>query len=120
MLCSSLTIYCSFCSNASVSVNTIKDMLAGLTEFQEGKNSYTLHLNMTQECMNLFQRRKLIEVGSVEQVSRKCQVAPPPKSLLTRHSHSPLDSTRITENPNTSQTSLFVFWMTIALGLPIV
>ncbi|KAJ5121334.1 uncharacterized protein N7515_009295 [Penicillium bovifimosum] len=49
------------------SVNTIKDMLGGLTEFQEGKNAYTLHLNMAQECMNYFQSRKLLEVSSNEQ-----------------------------------------------------
>ncbi|EEH22575.2 hypothetical protein PABG_04786 [Paracoccidioides brasiliensis Pb03] len=52
---------------ATANVNTIKDMLAGLTEFQEGKNSYTLHLNMAQECMRLFQELKLVEVASVEQ-----------------------------------------------------
>jgi len=44
-------------------------MLAGLSDFQEGKNAYTLHLNMAQECMKYFQERKLIEVSSVEQVS---------------------------------------------------
>src|SRR5699024_9245300 len=53
--------------NESASVNTIKDMLAGLTEFQEGRNAYTLHLNMAQECMRHFQDRKLLEVSSVEQ-----------------------------------------------------
>ncbi|KAJ5619929.1 hypothetical protein N7510_003913 [Penicillium lagena] len=51
----------------SANVNTIKDMLAGLTEFQEGKNAYTLHLNMADECMKLFQDRKLLEVSSIEQ-----------------------------------------------------
>lgn len=50
-------------------MSTIKDMLAGLTEFQEGKNAYTLHLNMAQECMKYFQEKKLLEVSSVEQVS---------------------------------------------------
>jgi syntaxin-binding protein 1 len=48
-------------------VNTIKDMLGGLTEFQEGKNAYTLHLNMAQECMKYFQSHKLLEVSSIEQ-----------------------------------------------------
>ncbi|KAJ9204370.1 hypothetical protein DTO164E3_2132 [Paecilomyces variotii] len=50
-----------------VSVDTIKDMLVGLSDFQEGKNLYTLHLNMAQECMKFFQEQKLIEVSSVEQ-----------------------------------------------------
>ncbi|KAJ5312832.1 hypothetical protein N7508_003662 [Penicillium antarcticum] len=53
--------------NAKQSVNTIKDMLAGLREFQEGKNAYTLHLNMAQECMKYFQDRKLLEVSSIQQ-----------------------------------------------------
>jgi hypothetical protein len=44
--------------------HTIKDMLGGLTEFQEGKSAYTLHLNMAQECMNYFQG-VLIEVDLV-------------------------------------------------------
>lgn len=55
-------------SNSKVTVSTIKDMLAGLSDFQEGKNAYTLHLNMAQECMKYFQERKLLEVSSVEQV----------------------------------------------------
>lgn len=56
-------------SDASANVNTIKHMLAGLSEFQEGKNSYTLHLNMAQECMKIFQNHKLMDISSVEQVS---------------------------------------------------
>ncbi|KAN0067471.1 Sec1-like protein [Elaphomyces granulatus] len=48
-------------------VDTIKDMLAGLSDFQEGKNAYTLHLNMAHECMSYFQKRKLLEISSVEQ-----------------------------------------------------
>jgi Sec1 family len=43
-------------------------MLAGLSDFQEGKNAYTLHLNMAQECMKYFQERNLLELSSVEQV----------------------------------------------------
>ena len=42
-------------------------MLAGLSEFQQGRDAYTLHLNMAQECMKHFQVHKLIEVSSVEQ-----------------------------------------------------
>ncbi|KAJ5177563.1 Sec1-like protein [Penicillium coprophilum] len=53
--------------NDKSNVNTIKDMLGGLTEFQKGKDAYTLHLNMAQECMNYFQSRKLLEVSSTEQ-----------------------------------------------------
>ncbi|KAJ5757771.1 uncharacterized protein N7511_006465 [Penicillium nucicola] len=53
--------------NEKHNVNTIKEMLAGLTEFREGKNAYTLHLNMAQECMKYFQDRKLLEVSSIQQ-----------------------------------------------------
>ncbi|KAH1364271.1 hypothetical protein KXV22_005975 [Aspergillus fumigatus] len=53
--------------NDKVNVNTIKDMLAGLTEFQKGRDAYTLHLNMAEECMKFFQDHKLLEVSSVEQ-----------------------------------------------------
>ncbi|KAL2861265.1 Sec1-like protein [Aspergillus lucknowensis] len=53
--------------NNKASVGMIKDMLAGLREFQEGRDAYTLHLNMAEECMKFFQDHKLIEVSSVEQ-----------------------------------------------------
>jgi syntaxin-binding protein 1 len=42
-------------------------MLGGLTEFQEGKDAYALHLTMAEECMKFFQSRKLLEVSSIEQ-----------------------------------------------------
>ncbi len=50
------------------SLNSIKDMLAGLPQFQQGKEAYSLHLGMAQECMNVFQQRKLADLASVEQV----------------------------------------------------
>ncbi|KAL3468652.1 Sec1-like protein [Aspergillus heterothallicus] len=53
--------------NNKASVGVIKDMLAGLKEFQKGRDAYTLHLNMAEECMKVFQNHKLIEVSSVEQ-----------------------------------------------------
>lgn len=52
----------------TTSVNTIKDMLAGLPEFQKGKEAYSLHLTMAQECMKVFQDHKLTDLASVEQV----------------------------------------------------
>lgn len=54
-------------SGDATSLNAIKDMLAGLPQFQELKEAYSLHLTMAQECMNIFQRRKLPDVASVEQ-----------------------------------------------------
>lgn len=52
----------------SSSVNTIKDMLAGLPQYQEGKESFSLHLDMAEQCMKVFNEHKLVDVGSVEQV----------------------------------------------------
>jgi hypothetical protein len=44
-------------------------MLAGMPQFQEMKAAYALHLSMAQESMNRFQKFKLPDVASVEQVS---------------------------------------------------
>ena len=49
------------------SLNNIKDMLAGLPQYQEGKEAFSLHLNMASDAMNIFQGRKLGEIASVEQ-----------------------------------------------------
>ena len=46
-------------------------MLAGLPQFQELKEAYSLHLTMAQECMNVFQARKLADIASVEQVESR-------------------------------------------------
>lgn len=48
-------------------LNTIKDMLAGLPQFQTMKEAYSLHLTMAQKCMDAFQEHKLSDVASVEQ-----------------------------------------------------
>ncbi|KAF2199541.1 Sec1-like protein [Delitschia confertaspora ATCC 74209] len=48
-------------------LNAIKDMIAGLPQFQEMKQAYSLHLTMAQECMNIFQKHKLPDLASVEQ-----------------------------------------------------
>ncbi|KAK0735720.1 Sec1-like protein [Apiosordaria backusii] len=49
------------------SLNDIRDMLAGLPQFQEMKQAYSLHLTMAQEAMNIFQKFKLSDIASVEQ-----------------------------------------------------
>ena len=56
-------------SEDATSLNAIKDMLAGLPQFQELKEAYALHLSMAQESMNRFQKWKLPDLASVEQVS---------------------------------------------------
>lgn len=48
-------------------LGAIRDMLAGLPEFQEMKGAYSLHLTMAQECMNIFQHNKLPDLASAEQ-----------------------------------------------------
>ncbi|KAF2721575.1 Sec1-like protein [Polychaeton citri CBS 116435] len=48
-------------------LNVIKDMLAGLPQFQEMKEAYGLHLGMAQESMNRFQKFRLPDLASVEQ-----------------------------------------------------
>jgi len=55
-------------SENATSLNAIKDMLAGLPQFQEMKEAYSLHLSMAQESMNIFQRQKLPDLASVEQI----------------------------------------------------
>ena len=54
-------------SGAPVSVNTIKDMLAGLPQFQEGKEAFALHLDLAEKLVKIFQERKLLDLASVEQ-----------------------------------------------------
>ncbi|KAL8678970.1 MAG: hypothetical protein Q9186_004739 [Xanthomendoza sp. 1 TL-2023] len=54
-------------SKETATINSIKDMLAGLPRFQQGKEAYSLHLSMTQDAMNMFQERRLADLASVEQ-----------------------------------------------------
>ncbi|KAI8624548.1 Sec1 family protein [Xylariaceae sp. FL1651] len=49
------------------SINAIKDMMAGLPQFTEMKEAYSLHITMAQECMNIFQHHKLAEMSPIEQ-----------------------------------------------------
>ncbi|KAH8173567.1 hypothetical protein LIA77_07822 [Sarocladium implicatum] len=51
----------------TTNLNSIRDMLAGLPQFQEMKEAYSLHLTMAQECMNLFEKNRLMDIASVEQ-----------------------------------------------------
>ncbi|KAH6614166.1 Sec1-like protein [Boeremia exigua] len=48
-------------------LNAIKDMIAGLPQFQQMKESYTLHLGMAEKCMAIFQKHKLPDLASIEQ-----------------------------------------------------
>ena len=51
----------------TTNLGAIRDMLAGLPQFQEMKEAYSLHLTMAQECMTIFQNHKLMDIASVEQ-----------------------------------------------------
>ncbi len=51
----------------TTSLNAIKDMMAGLPQFQEMKETYSLHMNMAQACMDRFQNQKLSELSAIEQ-----------------------------------------------------
>ncbi|KIV99203.1 uncharacterized protein PV09_09067 [Verruconis gallopava] len=52
---------------ATTNINTIKTMLAGLPQFQEMKEAYSLNVNMATACMDIFQKHQLSELGSLEQ-----------------------------------------------------
>lgn len=45
-------------------------MLAGLPQFQEGKEAYSLHFGMAQEAINVIHKRRLQDIASVEQVGK--------------------------------------------------
>ncbi|KAH6696332.1 ROP protein [Verticillium dahliae] len=49
------------------SVNNLRDMLGGMKEFAAQKESFSLHMSMAQDAMNLFEQYKLPDVASVEQ-----------------------------------------------------
>ena len=51
----------------TTNLNAIKDMMAGLPQFQEMKETYSLHMSMAQACMDIFQNRKLNELSPIEQ-----------------------------------------------------
>ncbi|KOS23106.1 Protein transport protein sec1 [Escovopsis weberi] len=53
--------------SSETSLSAIRDMMAGLPQFQEMKEAYSLHLTMAQECMSIFQRHRLSDTALVEQ-----------------------------------------------------
>ncbi|WWC92625.1 uncharacterized protein L201_007584 [Kwoniella dendrophila CBS 6074] len=56
-----------FSGGGNVNVNDLKDMLASLPQFQTQREQFSLHLDMAQECMGLFEKKKLSLVANVEQ-----------------------------------------------------
>ena len=51
----------------ATNVHDMRDMLASLPEFQDTRDRFSLHLTMAQECMKLFEQKKLPVLGLVEQ-----------------------------------------------------
>ncbi|KAI9464216.1 Sec1-like protein [Boletus coccyginus] len=56
-----------FKGEGAASLNDMKDMLANLPQYQEQREKFSLHLNMAQECMAIFEKDKLSQVANVEQ-----------------------------------------------------
>ncbi|KAI0738596.1 Sec1-like protein [Daedaleopsis nitida] len=56
-----------FKGEGAANLNDMKDMLANLPQYQEQRDKFSLHLNMAQECMSIFERDKLPAVATVEQ-----------------------------------------------------
>ncbi|KAJ6511943.1 Sec1-like snare protein [Mycena vitilis] len=56
-----------FKGEGAASLNDMKEMLASLPQYQEQREKFSLHLNMAQECMGLFERDKLPLVAQIEQ-----------------------------------------------------
>ncbi|RIB21202.1 Sec1-like protein [Gigaspora rosea] len=86
--------------NKAANLNDIKKMLATLPQFQTMKEKYSVHLNIAQECMSVFDKEKLAEVATVEQ---NCATG------YTSDSHHPKtlmdDMIPILDNPVISSTT---------------
>ncbi|KAI9013445.1 Sec1-like protein [Hyaloraphidium curvatum] len=54
-------------AGAAASLKDMKATLAALPQFQELKTKFAAHINLCQESMGLFERRKLASVGGIEQ-----------------------------------------------------
>lgn len=46
----------------------LRETMGAMAEFQELKSVYSLHLSVAQECLAVFEKRKLIDVAAVEQI----------------------------------------------------
>ncbi|KAG6331420.1 hypothetical protein ID866_7667 [Astraeus odoratus] len=56
-----------FKGGGAANLNDMKDMLASLPQYQEQREKFSLHLNMAQDCMTIFEKDKLPLVANVEQ-----------------------------------------------------
>lgn len=51
----------------------MKDTISSLPQFQEMKTKYSIHINICQECKQLFDKRKLNAIAAYEQVLLYCE-----------------------------------------------
>ncbi|KAF9300599.1 vacuolar sorting protein VPS33/slp1 [Mortierella antarctica] len=51
----------------ATSLRNMKDQLANLPQFQDLKGKYSTHIHMAKECMKIFEKFKINELGLVEQ-----------------------------------------------------
>ncbi|KAF7970947.1 hypothetical protein HWV62_22523 [Athelia sp. TMB] len=56
-----------FKGDNAANLNDMKDMLANLPQYQEQREKFSLHLNVAESCMNIFEHDKLPLVANVEQ-----------------------------------------------------
>ncbi|KZS94659.1 Sec1-like snare protein [Sistotremastrum niveocremeum HHB9708] len=56
-----------FKGEGAATLNDMKDMLANLPQYQEQREKFSLHLNMAQECMDIFERNNLAALAAIEQ-----------------------------------------------------
>ncbi|PVG04916.1 Sec1-like protein [Serendipita vermifera] len=58
-----------FTKSGTTSIEDVKDMLAGLSIYQEGQQQFSLHYNMAKQCMDMFVNptKKLAAMASIEQ-----------------------------------------------------
>ncbi|ORX91447.1 Sec1-like protein [Basidiobolus meristosporus CBS 931.73] len=54
-------------SGEAANLKKLKDILTSLPQFQEQKDQYSIHLNIAQECMSIFDKQNLTAVAGVEQ-----------------------------------------------------
>ena len=96
-------------------LNQIKDMIAGLPQFQEMKEAYSLHLTMASKCMEIFQHNKLPDLASVEQVNDSASTQ---TTFTDIRSASQPDSMKTTAKLRTWLTRLCAHWIRTAFNLP--
>ncbi|KAF9171456.1 vacuolar sorting protein VPS33/slp1 [Mortierella sp. AD011] len=51
----------------AASLRNMKDQLANLPQYQDTKAKYSTHIDMAKECMKIFEKFKINELGLVEQ-----------------------------------------------------